>query len=48
LKTAVAVGLPSEPAVLDESQHGGLVGNCMVDEVAIGPGEIATNGWRVL
>ena len=37
VETALADALPREPVVLDESQHGGLVGNCMVDEVLIGP-----------
>ena len=37
VKTALSDALLPEPVVLDESQHGGLVGNCMVDEVALGP-----------
>src|SRR5215471_3803901 len=37
VETALADALPREPVVLDESQHGGLVDNCMVDEVLIGP-----------
>src|SRR5215472_4886539 len=36
VETALADALPGEPVVLDESQHGGLVGDCMVDEIGLG------------
>src|SRR5215468_6025633 len=37
VKTALSDALPCVPVVFDESQHGGLVGDRMIDEVALGP-----------
>jgi len=38
VETALADALSTEPVVLDETQHGGLVGDAVIDEIALGPG----------